>query len=99
LSGPLDWQNSSVLEGDLVEGVTRLKEEDGADLRVIGSATLTRDLVANDLVDEFWLMIDPLVLGGGKRFLPNDGVKRALRMEECRRTSTGAILTIYATER
>ena len=99
LSGPLEWENSSVLEGDLVTAVTRLKEQDGADLRVIGSADLTRDLVANDLVDEFWLMIDPLVLGGGKRFLPDDGVKRALRVKECRTTATGAILAIYATER
>jgi dihydrofolate reductase len=97
LSGPLEWENSSVLEGDLVASVTRLKEQDGADLRVIGSASLTRDLVANDLVDEFWLMIDPLVLGGGKRFLNDDGVKRALRLDDCRATSTGAILAVYAT--
>jgi dihydrofolate reductase len=54
LSGSLVWQNSSVLDGGLVAGVTRLKEQDGADLRVIGSADLTRELVANDLVDEFW---------------------------------------------
>lgn len=49
LSGRLEWENSSVLEGDLVTAVTGLKEEDGADLSVIGSAGLTRDLVANDL--------------------------------------------------
>lgn len=98
LSGRLDWENSSVLEGDRVAGVTRLKAQDGADLRVIGSAGLTRDLVAHDLVDEFWLMIDPLVLGGGKRFLPDDGRRRALRVKECRTTSTGAILANYATE-
>jgi dihydrofolate reductase len=91
LSGPLKGENSSVPERDLVASVMRMKAPDGADLRVIGIASLTRDLVANDLVDEFWLMIDPLVLGGGKRFRPDDGVKRTLRLQDCRATSTAVM--------
>jgi dihydrofolate reductase len=64
LTGPLAWQNSMVLEGDVAEAVAALKREDGADLHVIGSAKLVRTLVEHDLVDEFRLMIDPVVVGG-----------------------------------
>jgi dihydrofolate reductase len=96
LSEPLDWQNSTVLEGDIAEAVPSLKQEDGGDLHVIGSSELVRDLIANDLVDELRVMIDPLVVGGGKRVFNDDGALRPWRLVDSQVTTTGAILATYA---
>jgi dihydrofolate reductase len=91
----LDWQNSSLLEGDIGEAVAALKREDGADLHTIGSTELVGTLLDIDLVDEFRLMIDPLLLGGGKRVFRDDGARKALRLVESQVTGTGAILAKY----
>jgi dihydrofolate reductase len=96
LSEPLDWQNSTVLEGDIAEAVPSLKQEDGGDLHVIGSSELVRELIANDLVDELRVMIDPLVVGGGKRVFSDDGALRPWRLVDSQVTTTGAILATYA---
>ncbi len=96
LAEPLAWQNSTVLQGELGEAVDALKQEDGGDLHVIGSAALARALIERDLVDELRFMIDPLVVGGGKRIFGDDGVRRPLRLVESEVTSTGAILATYA---
>jgi dihydrofolate reductase len=93
---PLEWQNSTVLRGDAGEAVAALKREDGGDLHVIGSTELVRTLVERDLVDEFRLMIDPVVLGGGKRIFRDDGSLRPLQLVDCQIASTGAILATYA---
>jgi dihydrofolate reductase len=99
LTGPLEWQNTSVLEGDLAEAVTALKAQDGGDLVVIGSAELVRSLIEHDLVDELKLMIDPVTLGGGKRIFSDDGVRRPWRLADHEVTTTGAIIATYAPER
>jgi dihydrofolate reductase len=71
LTEPLEWQNSTVLKDDVAEAVQALKQQDGGDLLVVGSTQLVQTLVENDLVDELQVMIDPLIVGGGKRiFLP-----------------------------
>lgn len=96
LTGALEWQNASVLEGNLPESVTALKEEDGGDLLVIGSTELVHSLIQHGLVDEFRLVIDPLLVGGGKRVFPDDGELRPLRLVDHMVTSTGAIVATYA---
>src|SRR6266511_584028 len=96
LTEPLEWQNSTVLQGDVAEAVAALKQEDGADLHVIGSTKLVQTLIEHDLVDEFRLMIDPVVLGGGKRIFPDDGALRPLRLVDSQVTTTGAMLATYA---
>ena len=96
LEDPLEWQNSTVLQGDLTDAVSALKREDGKDLHVIGSTRLVQSLIANDLVDELRLMIDPVVLGGGKRIFPEDGGLRSLQLADSQVTTTGAILATYA---
>jgi dihydrofolate reductase len=95
LSDPLGWQNSTVLEGDLADAVAALKREDGGDVHVIGSTELVRSLVGLGLVDELRLMIDPVVLGGGKRIFTDDGARRTFRLTDGHITSTGAILATY----
>jgi dihydrofolate reductase len=96
LTEPLEWQNSTVLQGDVAEAVAALKREDGADVHVIGSAELVRTLIEQDLVDEFRLMIDPVMLGGGKRIFRDDGSLRPLRLVHGEVTTSGAILATYA---
>jgi dihydrofolate reductase len=96
LSEPLEWENSYLLRGDIPEAVAALKQEAGNDLLVIGSTELVRTLAEHDLIDEYRVMIDPLFVGGGRRLLRDDGVKRALRLVESEVTGTGAILATYA---
>jgi dihydrofolate reductase len=97
LSEPLEWQNSTVLQGDVAEAVPALKQQDdGGDLHVIGSSELVRELIAKDLVDELRVMIDPLVVGGGKRVFNDDGALRPWRLVDSQVTTTGAILATYA---
>jgi len=96
LAGPLEWQNSRVLEGDLAKAVAALKQEDGGDLHTIGSTELVRSLIEHDLVDEYRLVIDPLMLGGGKGIFRDDSVRRPLRLVDAQVASTGAILATYA---
>jgi dihydrofolate reductase len=96
LSEPLEWQNSTVLQGDVAEAVLALKKEDGDDLLVIGSTKLVQTLTERDLVDEFRLMIDPLVVSGGKRIFGDDGALRQLRLVDSQVTTTGAIIATYA---
>jgi dihydrofolate reductase len=93
---PLDWQNSTVLQGDVGEAVAALKRDDGGDLHVIGSTDLVGTLIKHDLVDEFRLMIDPILLGGGKRIFRDDGSLRPLQLVDCQVAGTGAILARYA---
>jgi dihydrofolate reductase len=96
LTEPLEWQNSRVLQGDVAKAVAALKQEDGGELLVIGSTELVQTLIEHDLVDEFHLMIDPLIVGGGKRIFRDDGALRPLRLVDSKVTTTGAILATYA---
>jgi dihydrofolate reductase len=96
LTEPLEWQNSTLLEGEVAAAVAALKQAEGGDLHVIGSTELVRTLIEHDLVDEFRLMIDPVVLGGGKRIFRDDGSLRQMRLVDGEVTGTGAILARYA---
>lgn len=98
LAAPLEWQNSILLDGDVVKAVAALKEEDGGDLHLIGSTKLAQTLIAHDLIDEYQLMIDPVVLGGGKRLFPDDGQLRPMQLVRSQPTTTGAIIATYAPE-
>ena len=96
LKEPLRWENSRLLEGDVATAVRALKRDDGKDLLAIGSTQLVHTLLAADLVDELRLMIDPVILGGGKRVFRDDGVLRTLRLVSSKITSTGAMLATYS---
>jgi dihydrofolate reductase len=96
LREPLEWQNSTVLQGEAPEAVASLKQGEGGHILVIGSTELVKTLIDHGLVDEFRLMIDPLLLGGGKRLFRDDGALRPLRLVDHEVTSTGAIIATYA---
>ena len=99
LKEPLAWQNSRLVKGDVAAAVAALKYEKGKDLLVFGGTELVQMLIARDLVDELRLMIDPVVLGGGKRIFRDDCALRPLRLIDSEVTTTGAILATYAPAR
>ncbi|HEU4880688.1 MAG TPA: dihydrofolate reductase family protein [Longimicrobium sp.] len=98
LAEPLGWQNSTLLRGDIAQAVAALKQEEGGDLLVVGSTELVQTLMAHGLVDELRLIIDPVIVGGGKRLFHDDGALRTLRLVESQVTRTGAIIATYAVE-
>ena len=95
LAEPLAWRGSTLLGRDVAGDVAALKSQDGGDLLVIGSTGLVRTLLQHRLVDELRLMIDPVVVGGGKRLFPDDGALRTLRLANSTVTATGAIIATY----
>jgi len=95
LTAPLEWEHSTLLEGDVAEAVAALKQGGGDDLHVIGSSALVQTLLEHDLVDGFRLMIDPIVLGGGKRLFPMGGPRLPLRLADSQVTTTGATLATH----
>jgi dihydrofolate reductase len=96
LKEPLVWQNSTLLKGDVTKAVAALKKQDGGNILVIGSPKLVQSLIDFDLVDEFRMMIDPLVVGGGKRVFGNDGALRPMKLVDSKVTTTGAIIATYS---
>jgi dihydrofolate reductase len=94
-----EWTNSTVLDGDLVEEVSKLRASVDGNIVVHGSGQLVRALVENDLVDEMRLMVFPVVLGSGKRLF-DTGSKKRLRLAESRTVGDGiALLTYEATSK
>jgi dihydrofolate reductase len=96
LTEPLPWQNSTLLRGDAADAVARLKEELDENLVVFGSGVLVRSLMPGNLVDEFVLLIHPLVLGSGRRLFPNTGPNQsAFHLVGSATTGTGVIIATY----
>jgi dihydrofolate reductase len=90
-----DWNNSTVLKGDVVEKVSKLRQELGGDIVVHGSAQLVQTLVEHDLVDELRLMVFPVVLGTGKRLFGDTSDKKRLRLVDSRTFGDGVATLIY----
>ena len=94
----LDWPNSTLLYGDIPAAVADLKERSSANLVIMGSGVLIGALIAADLIDEYLLMIHPLVLGTGRRLFPG-GTQASLRLVEGITSSTGVLIATYETDR
>lgn len=98
LREPLPWKNSTLLSGEVPESVARLKSEKVGQIMVFGSAELIRSLMPHGLIDEYQLLVHPLVLGSGRRLFTGDGTLVRLRLVESRTTSTGVIIATYHPE-
>jgi dihydrofolate reductase len=90
-----EWNNSTVLKGDVAEEVAKLREEQDGDIVVHGSARLVQTLVENDLVDELRLMVFPVVLGAGKRLFGETGDKKTLRLTDSKTVGEGVAILVY----
>ena len=95
LRDPLPWQNSTHLEGDAADAVARLKPRAVQDILIMGSGELVGSLLRRDLVDEFVLLIFPLVLGTGRRLFPDDAPRLPLRLVKSATTPTGVTVATY----
>ena len=95
LKPPLEWQNSSLLQGEAPDAVAELKKEPGRDLFVIGSGDFAQTLMEHDLVDEYRLMIHPIVLGDGKRLFRDGSPLAKLTLVDSKNTTTGVVILTY----
>ena len=95
LKEPLPWVNSTLLEGDAAEAVAELKQELDKDLVVLGSGELVQSLMRRNVVDEYVLLIHPLVLGSGRRLFTDGGAFAALRLINTNTTATGVVIATY----
>lgn len=94
-SPELTWENSVLIEGDVVDKLKELKQQDGPMLQVQGSADLIQTLLQNDLVDELWLKIFPLTLGNGKRLFAEGTIPAAFELIEAQTSPKGVIFADY----
>lgn len=92
------WRNSTLITGDVMEQVRALKALPGKNIVIDGSSVLIHALAQADLIDEYYLIVYPVSLGGGKRVFP-DGLRLNLRLVEARPLPSGVLLTHYAVER
>jgi dihydrofolate reductase len=95
LQEPLPWSNSTLLDGDAMEAVAKLREQPGKDIVVLGSGELVQSLMRHHLVDRYVLLIHPLVLGSGRRLFRDGSPFAALRLVDTRTTTTGVIIATY----
>ncbi|MDP9208176.1 MAG: dihydrofolate reductase family protein [Actinomycetota bacterium] len=91
----LEWGNSVLVEGDAADGLAALKQEDGPELQVHGSANLIQTLLAHNLVDQYRLWVFPVVLGSGKRLFADGTVPSGLRLVESTVSTTGVMMCTY----
>jgi dihydrofolate reductase len=91
----LEWQNSTLLEGDVAQAVAALKAEDGDPVLVIGSSGLIQTLLEHDLVDTFAVWTFPVVVGEGKRLFGSGAIPAGLRLTETRTSTTGVTISTY----
>jgi len=93
--GSASWHNSTIVKGDIPAEVARLKELPGRELQVHGSGILAQTLLENDLVDEWRLLVFPVIVGAGRRLFPDDGVATGLRLVDSRMTGSGVAIHVY----
>lgn len=95
LQEPLSWANSTLLEDDAVVAVSQLKEQPGKDIVILGSGELIQSLMRHNLIDEYVLLIHPLVLGTGRRLFTDDCAFAKLRLIDTTITTTGVVIATY----
>jgi len=98
LKEPLPWMNSTLLKGEMAQAVARLKADLKKDLVVLGSGALLQSLMQHGLVDEYILLIHPLVLGSGRRLFSDGGSVAGLRLVDSKATTTGVLIATYRPE-
>jgi dihydrofolate reductase len=95
LKEPLPWSNSMLLQGDAAQAVSQLKQQPGKDLLIMGSGELIQSLMRANLIDDYVLLIHPLVLGSGRRLFPDGGAAATLRLVATSTTDKGVVIATY----
>lgn len=92
----VSWQNSTLLTGDIAEAVARLKQEGDGEIQVHGSGDLIQTLIEHDLVDEFHVLVFPVLVGSGKRLFGRGTVPAGLKLVDTARSESGVVISTYA---
>ena len=95
LDEPLEWNNSTLIQGDIAEEVLGLKQHDGKDILVFGSGRLVSTLMQHDLIDEYRLMVFPIVLGGGQRLFEGESGPKVFSLVETKTLGAGVVVLTY----
>jgi dihydrofolate reductase len=95
LAEPLAWENSRLIRGDVPVELAKLKAEPGKELQIIGSGELVQTLIGQGLVDEYRLMIHPILLGSGRRLFREGDAPTRLRLTDVKPTTTGVLIATY----
>jgi dihydrofolate reductase len=95
LEEPLGWNNSTLIEGNVTEGINELKRRAGKDITILGSGALVRTLLGEGLLDELRLMVHPIVLGSGKRLFEDGDDRKGLELIDSRTFGTGVVYLAY----
>jgi dihydrofolate reductase len=90
-----EWQNTTLVKGNVVEELTKLKQQPGKDISIVGSGTLVRSLLRDGLLDELRLLVHPIVVGSGRRLFPDGTDQMPLRLVDARTFSTGVLYATY----
>jgi dihydrofolate reductase len=91
----VEWQNSTLIKDNVAEEIAKLKRQPGKDIGIVGSSTLVRSLLQDDLLDELALMVHPVVLGSGKRLFEEGGDQNALELVDSKTFGTGVVVLTY----
>jgi dihydrofolate reductase len=91
----VEWQNSTLIKGNVAEEITKLKQQPGKDISISGSGTLVQSLLRDDLLDELRLMVHPVVVGSGKRLFEDGGDQKALKLVDSKTFGTGVVYLTY----
>jgi dihydrofolate reductase len=95
LEEPLEWNNSTLIEGNVAEKISKLKRQPGKDIGITGSVTLVQSLLQEDLLDELGLMIHPVIVRSGKRLFEEGGDPKGLKLVDSKTFSTGVVYLTY----
>jgi dihydrofolate reductase len=94
LEEPLEWNNSTLIEGDVAQEVSKLKHQDGKDILVLGSGALVNTMMEHDLIDEYRLMVFPIVVGKGKRLFGDTQRTKAMKLVDTRPVGLDGVLIL-----
>jgi dihydrofolate reductase len=89
------WKESTIIRGNVVEAISELKQQPGKDIIIDGSATLVQSLMGTDLIDEYRFLVEPFVMGRGRRFFPDGTPPTKLRLVESKMLSSGSLALVY----
>jgi dihydrofolate reductase len=95
LGDPLPWKNSTLIKGDAEQAVAKLRQQAGKDIVILGSGELVHSLMRRNLIDEYVLLIHPLILGSGRRLIPDDTPRIALQLTDSKTTPSGVVIATY----
>jgi dihydrofolate reductase len=95
LEEPLEWNNSNLIQGNVAEEVSRLKQQPGKDILIFGSGDLVNMLMQHDLIDEYRIMVFPVVVGSGKRLFGDGSDTKVLELVETKTFGSGVVVLTY----